>query len=228
MAQNIRLLTKTAVFQYSNGIFSPFVQLQKVVMSLRIIVGITGATGAIFGIRILEALKEAGVETHLVMSKWAERTIQLETDYTASQVKKLASVVHHPANQAASISSGSFRVSGMIVAPCSMKTLAAISAGYADGLLVRAADVILKERKKLVLLTRETPLNDIHLQNMLNLSRMGAVIMPPMPAFYNKPATVDDIVNHIVARTLDQFDIENTLTKRWKGMQALKSESVEQ
>jgi 4-hydroxy-3-polyprenylbenzoate decarboxylase len=109
-----------------------------------------------------------------------------------------------------------------------MKTLAAISAGYADGLLVRAADVILKERKKLVLLTRETPLNDIHLQNMLNLSRMGAVIMPPMPAFYNKPATVDDIVNHIVARTLDQFDIENTLTKRWKGMQALKSESVEQ
>ncbi|MBP1154066.1 MULTISPECIES: non-oxidative hydroxyarylic acid decarboxylases subunit B [unclassified Paenibacillus] len=183
---------------------------------MRIIVGISGATGAIYGIRILEALREQGVETHLVMSKWAETTITLETNYSVSEVSKLASVVHSPMNQAASISSGSFRVDGMIIAPCSMKTLAAIRIGYADGLLARAADVILKERKKLVMLTRETPLNDIHLENMLALSRMGAVILPPVPAFYNKPSSIDDMVNHIVARTLDQFDISNTLTKRWK------------
>lgn len=183
---------------------------------MRIIVGITGATGAIFGIRTLEALKAAGVETHLVLSKWAETTIGLETNYTVDQVKKLASVVHAASNQAASISSGSFRVSGMIIAPCSMKTLASIRGGYSEGLVGRAADVVLKERKKLVLLTRETPFNDIHLENMLALSRMGAVILPPTPAFYNKPSTIDDIVNHIVARTLDQFDIDNQLTKRWK------------
>lgn len=183
---------------------------------MRIIVGISGATGAIYGIRILETLREHGVETHLVMSKWAETTITLETNYSVSEVTKLASVVHSPMNQAASISSGSFRVDGMIIAPCSMKTLAGIRIGYADGLLARAADVILKERKKLVLLTRETPLNDIHLENMLALSRMGAVILPPVPAFYNKPSSIDDMVNHIVARTLDQFDISNTLTRRWK------------
>ncbi|RNB85369.1 UbiX family flavin prenyltransferase [Brevibacillus nitrificans] len=182
----------------------------------RIIVGISGATGAIFGIRMLEVLKELDVETHLVMSKWAETTIALETEYSVDEVKKLASVVHHPTNQAASISSGSFRVDGMVIAPCSMKTLASIRIGYAEGLLGRAADVILKERKKLVLLTRETPFSDIHLENMLALSRMGAVILPPVPAFYNKPLTIDDIVNHIVARTLDQFEIDNHLTKRWK------------
>jgi 4-hydroxy-3-polyprenylbenzoate decarboxylase len=183
---------------------------------MRIIVGISGATGAIFGIRILEVLNEMGVETHLVMSKWAETTIRLETDYTIDQVKRLATCVHEPGNQAASISSGSFRVDGMIIAPCSMKTLASIRIGYSDGLLGRAADMILKERKKLVLLVRETPFNDIHLENMLHLSRMGAVILPPMPAFYNKPATLSDMVNHIAARTLDQFGIDNTLTKRWQ------------
>jgi 4-hydroxy-3-polyprenylbenzoate decarboxylase len=183
---------------------------------MRIIVGISGATGAIFGIRLLEVLQQLGVETHLVMSKWAETTIKLETVYSVQQVKSMAAVVHDPLNQAASISSGSFRVDGMIIAPCSMKTLASIRVGFAEGLLGRAADVILKERKKLVLLVRETPLSDIHLENMLALSRMGAVILPPMPAFYNKPATLDDMVNHIVARTLDQFGIDNTLTKRWQ------------
>jgi 4-hydroxy-3-polyprenylbenzoate decarboxylase len=183
---------------------------------MKIIVGMSGATGAIYGIRMLEALRESGVETHLVMSKWAETTIRLETDYSVIDVKNLASVVHSPENQAASISSGSFRVDGMIIAPCSMKTLSAIRVGYADGLLVRAADVILKERKKLVLLARETPFNDIHLENMLALSRMGSIILPPVPAFYNNPKTLDDIVNHIVARTLDQFGIDNKLTKRWK------------
>lgn len=182
---------------------------------MRIIVGITGATGAIFGIRMLEALGAAGVETHLVMSKWAETTIRLETPFTLDEVHKLAHVVYQPTNQAASISSGSFRVHGMVIAPCSMKTLASIRMGLADNLVSRAADVILKERKKLILLTRETPLNDIHLENMLGLSRMGAVIMPPVPAFYNHPQSIDDIINHIVARTLDQLNIENDLTYRW-------------
>ncbi len=183
---------------------------------MRIIVGMSGATGAIFGIRILEVLKEANIETHLVMSKWAKTTIGLETDYSVEDVKNLATVVHSPENQAASISSGSFRVDGMVVAPCSMKTLAAIRMGYAEDLLARAADVILKERKKLVLLTREMPLNDIHLENMLALSRMGVTILPPVPAFYNRPKSIDEIVNHIVARTLDQFGIDNALTRRWK------------
>ncbi|WP_134704198.1 non-oxidative hydroxyarylic acid decarboxylases subunit B [Ammoniphilus sp. YIM 78166] len=182
---------------------------------MKIIVGITGATGAIFGIRLLEALGEAGIETHLVLSKWAETTIRLEMEYTVEQVQALASVMHSSMNQAASISSGSFRVDGMVIAPCSMKTLASIRMGFADNLVSRAADVILKERKKLVLLTREMPLNDIHLENMLGLSRMGAVILPPVPAFYNHPKTIEDIVNHIVARTLDQLGIDNQLTHRW-------------
>lgn len=179
------------------------------------IVGISGATGAIFGIRLLEELRSLGVETHLIISKWAEVTIRLETDYTVEEVKKLATVVHSSVNQAASISSGSFRVDGMVIAPCSMKTLASIRTGMTVDLLGRAADVILKERKKLVLLTRENPLNDIHLENMLALSRMGVVINPPVPAFYNKPQTIDDIVNHIIGRTLDQFSIENNLMHRW-------------
>lgn len=182
---------------------------------MRIVVGITGATGAIYGIRILEALREYGIESHLIISKWGETTIRLETDYSVKQVKELATVVHDSNNQAASISSGSFRVDGMIIAPCSMKTLASIRAGIGEGLIGRAADVVLKERKKLVLLPRECPLNDIHLENMLTLSKMGAIMIPPVPAFYNHPKTIDDIVNHIVARTLDQFDIDNTLTRRW-------------
>lgn len=182
---------------------------------MRIIVGITGASGAVFGIRLLEELRNHNVETHLILSKWARVTIQLETEYTLDMVKDLASVVHGSDNQAASISSGSFRTDGMIIAPCSMKTLATIRAGTSDGLVGRAADVILKERKKLILLPRETPLNTIHLENMLYLSKMGSVILPPVPAFYNHPNSLDDMVNHIVARTLDQLGINNSLTKRW-------------
>lgn len=182
---------------------------------MRIIVGISGATGAIYGIRILEALKQIHVETHLILSSWAEKTIAIETDYTLDEVKTLATRVHNSSNQAAIISSGSFKTDGMIVAPCSMKSLAAISHGYADNLLSRAADVILKEKRKLVLIPRETPLNAIHLENMLKLSRLGVCILPPMPAFYNHPKNVDDIVNHTVARTLDQFGIDNSMTKRW-------------
>ncbi|GMA61384.1 UbiX family flavin prenyltransferase [Alicyclobacillus fastidiosus] len=182
---------------------------------MRIIVAITGATGSILGIRLLEALRECDVETHLVMSQWAEKTMRIETSYDPNDVKRLASHVYVPSNQASRISSGSFRIDGMVIAPCSMKTLASIRHGFADSLIPRAADVILKERKKLVILPRELPLSSIHLENMLGLSNIGALILPPMLTFYNKPSTLDDVINHVVARTLDQFGIENNLTSRW-------------
>jgi flavin prenyltransferase len=181
----------------------------------KIVVGISGASGAIYGVRILEALKDCGVETHLILSSWAEKTIKIETPYSIDEVKALASYVHSSSNQAAIISSGSFLTDGMIIAPCSMKTLASVSYGLADNLLSRAADVILKERRKLVIVPREAPLSQIHLENMLRLTKMGSVILPPMPAFYNKPETIDDIINHTVARVLDQFGIDNNLTTRW-------------
>ncbi|MGL5441036.1 MAG: UbiX family flavin prenyltransferase, partial [[Mycobacterium] stephanolepidis] len=149
---------------------------------MRLIVGITGATGAVIGVRLLEHLSKLEVETHLVLSRWARTTIELECGMSAAQLGGLAATVHHPEDQAATISSGSFRTDGMIIAPCSMKTLAGIRAGYAEGLVGRAADVTLKERRKLVLVPRETPLSEIHLENMLALSRMGAQIVPPMPA----------------------------------------------
>jgi flavin prenyltransferase len=183
----------------------------------RIVVGITGATGAIFGVRLLQALRAADVETHLVLSKWGRQTVEHETGITAPELNALASVVHGSGNMAATISSGSFRTEGMVVAPCTMKTLGAIAQGYGDNLVQRAADVVLKERRKLVLVARETPLSEIHLENMLKLSRMGVTILPPMPAFYNKPQSIDDIVDHIVARVLDQFDIDADFAKRWDG-----------
>jgi flavin prenyltransferase len=186
---------------------------------VRLIVGITGATGSVFGIRLLQELREhPEVETHLVMTRWARATVELETGMSAREVATLADVCHAPDDQGASISSGSFRTDGMVTAPCSMKTLAGVRAGYAEGLVGRAADVTLKERRRLVLVPRETPLSEIHLENMLALARMGAVIVPPMPAFYNHPATVDDIVDHIVARICDQFGIEPGHTRRWEGM----------
>lgn len=183
----------------------------------RIIVGITGATGAIFGVRLLEALRAAGVETHLVLSKWGQQTVEHETGLTAADLRARASVVHGSANMAATLSSGSFRTEGMVIAPCSMRTAAAIAHGYGESLVHRAADVVLKERRKLVLVPRETPLSEVHLENLLKLARMGVTIVPPMPAFYNKPATVDDIVNHIVARVLDQFGVDAAFAKRWDG-----------
>lgn len=183
---------------------------------MRLIVAITGATGAIWGIRILEGLNSAGVESHLILSKWAEATINLETDWNISDVKKLATRTYSVSDQAASISSGSYPMDGMIVAPCSMKTLASIRLGLADNLISRAGDVTIKESRKLVLVPRETPLSSIHLENMLELARLGVKMVPPMPAFYNHPKTVDDIVNHTAARVLDQFHIESNLTARWK------------
>lgn len=186
---------------------------------MRLIVGITGATGAPLGVRLLEMLAALpDVETHLVMSRWARTTIELETPCTHREVAKLADVVHGSADQAASISSGSFRTDGMVIAPCSMKTLAGIRAGYADGLVGRAADVVLKERRRLVLVPRETPLSEIHLENMLGLSRMGAVMVPPMPAFYNHPESTGDIVDHVVHRVLDQFDLPAPDAERWEGI----------
>lgn len=186
---------------------------------MRLIVGITGASGAIFGVRALEALQSLKVETHLILSRWSRATLKHETDYTLDRVEKLASVVHHDDNQSAPISSGSFKTDGMLVAPCSMKTLAAIRAGYGETLICRAADVILKERRKLVLLARESPFHEIHLENMLALTRMGVVVFPPVPAFYNRPSSIDDIVNHIVGRLLDQFGLDMPGVHRWSGFQ---------
>ncbi len=186
---------------------------------MKVIIGITGATGSIFGIRILEILKRVEtVETHLVMSNWGQKTILAETDYTIDDVKALADYVYEATDLGARISSGSFRVDAMIIAPCSMKTLASIRVGFTDNLVTRAADVVLKERKKLILLARETPLNDIHLSNMQELSKMGALIFPPMPAFYNHPKTLDDMVDHIAYRTIDQLDIVLPDLKRWDGL----------
>jgi 4-hydroxy-3-polyprenylbenzoate decarboxylase len=188
---------------------------------MRLIVGMTGATGAVFGVRLLERLSAVpDVETHLVLSHWARSTVELETGRSVREVSALADAVYSPDDQGAAISSGSFHTDGMVIVPCSMKTLAGIRAGFADGLIGLAADVVLKERRPLVLVARETPLSEIHLENMLALTRMGARVVPPMPAFYNHPTTVDDIVDHIVARVLDQLDLPDPDAKRWQGMRA--------
>lgn len=185
----------------------------------RLIVGITGASGSIYGVRLLEMLHGSGIETHLVMSRWGARTLVHETPYTPEQVTALASVVHPLTDQGASISSGSFVTMGMVIAPCSVRTLAAIAHGLGDNLIHRAADVVLKERRKLVLAVREAPLSEIHLENMLKLSRMGVVISPPVPAFYSRPASIDDMVNYTCIRLLDQLGI-HVNTTRWGGLGA--------
>jgi 4-hydroxy-3-polyprenylbenzoate decarboxylase len=183
----------------------------------RIIVGISGASGAIYGVRMLQALREADVETHLVMSKMAHVTLATETAYAVAEVQKMADYHHQANNLAASISSGSFRTMGMVVAPCSMRSLAEIATSLTTSLLTRAADVVLKERRKLVLMVRETPLTTVHLRNMTTVSEMGGIIAPPVPAFYQKPESLEDIVDHSVGRVLDIFDIEHGLVARWKG-----------
>lgn len=190
---------------------------------MRLIVGITGATGSIYGVRILERLREAGVESHLIVTRWGARTLLHETPYSKEQVESLATQSYNAADMGAAISSGSFKTDGMIVAPCSAKTLGAIANGYGDNLVHRAADVTLKERRRLVLALREAPLSDIHLENMLKLSRMGAVVMPPVPAFYTMPQTVDDIVDHTVARLLDLFGVEVKGAPRWTGEMNVRS-----
>ena len=182
----------------------------------RLIVAITGASGSIYGVRLLEKLKGTGIETHLVMSRWGARTLVHETSYTPEQVQALATVNHPLTDQGASISSGSFLTMGMVIAPCSVRTLAAIAHGIGDNLIHRAADVILKERRKLVLAVRESPFSEIHLENMLKLSRMGVVISPPLPALYTRPKSIDDLVDYSVSRLLDQLGI-HLEANRWSG-----------
>src|ERR1044072_6562986 len=191
----------------------------------RLIVGITGATGTIFGVRLLQMLHGSGVETQLVVSKWAARTLTHETTYSLKHVQSLATQTYSVGAQGAAISSGSFVSLGMVVAACSMRTLAAIAHGLGDNLIHRAADVILKERRKLVLVVRESPFNEIHLENMLKLERMGVVILPPVRAFYNNPQNLDDMINHIAMRVIDQFDIHLDVMNRWDGV--LKRSSAE-
>ncbi|KAK7699804.1 phenylacrylic acid decarboxylase [Diaporthe eres] len=185
----------------------------------KIIVAITGATGAQIGIRLLQTLRRLNVETHVIISKWAAETIKWETDYTPSAIKALADHAYSPHDLAAPIASGSYRVDGMVVAPCSVKTLAAINAGICDDLVTRAADVCLKERKRLVLSVRETPFSEIHLRNMMEVTRAGAIVAPPVVAFYTKPSSIDDILDQMVGRLLDLFDLDARNFERWDGMQ---------
>jgi len=181
----------------------------------RLVVGISGASGVIYGVRLLQALKDLPVETHLVMTRTAEITLGHETTIKVAEARRLADTAHGIDDLAAAISSGSFRTMGMIVAPCSMRSLGEIANGITSNLLTRAADVVLKERRRLVLLARETPLHAIHLRNMTKLAEMGAVIAPPVPAFYNQPRTLDDVIDHTVGRVLDLFDLDTGKVKRW-------------
>jgi flavin prenyltransferase len=184
----------------------------------RIIVAITGASGAIYGVRLLERLRDLPVETHLIATKWARVTIEHETGRSFAEVKQLADHVYAENDQAAAVSSGSFLTDGMVIAPCSTKTLAAIANGFAYNLVCRAADVVLKERRRLVLVVRETPLHATHLRNMLTLTEMGATVAPPVPAFYALPQSIDDIVDQTVERLLDQFDFQLDSPYRWGGL----------
>lgn len=183
----------------------------------RLIIGISGASGIVYGVRLLELLQKTSIETHLVMSKSAELTLAHEMDLSVRDVQALADEVHSVKNIGASIASGSYSTLGMIVAPCSIRSMSEIASGITSTLLTRAADVVLKERRRLVLMVRETPFHTGHLRTMTSLSEMGAIIAPPLPAFYNKPATIDELVTHSVGRVLDLFDIEVGVVKRWDG-----------
>jgi 4-hydroxy-3-polyprenylbenzoate decarboxylase len=180
-------------------------------------VAITGASGVIYGIRMLEVLKELGVETHLMLSEWGAKNVKIETDKTADYVRSLATKCYEDDNMAAPMSSGSFKTDGMAVVPCSMKTLASIANAFDDNLVSRAAGVCIKEQRKLVLVPRETPLSKMHLDNMYKLAGAGAVILPAMPGFYHRPKTMDDLIDHVVGKVLDQFNIDHGLFKRWGG-----------
>ena len=183
----------------------------------RLVIALTGASGPIYGIRMLEMLKKTDIETHLVMSKSAEMTLVYETKYKPKDVKALASVVHPAADIGASISSGSFQTMGMVIVPCSIRTMSEIATGVTSSLVSRAAEVVLKENRRLVLAVRETPLHVGHLRTLTTLAEIGAVVAPIVPAFYNKPKTIDDIINHTVGRLLDLFGIDTKLVKRWEG-----------
>jgi 4-hydroxy-3-polyprenylbenzoate decarboxylase len=184
----------------------------------RLIVGITGASGAIYGVRLLERLRELPVETHLIATRWARITIEHETERSFSAVRGLADVTYSEGDQSAAVSSGSFVTDGMIIVPCSMKTVSALATGFAHNLICRAADVVLKERRPLVLAVRETPLHSVHLRNLATLSDMGVVIAPPVPAFYAKPESLDELVDYTVVRLLDQLGVHADVAGRWSGL----------
>lgn len=185
---------------------------------MNLVIGVTGATGTVYAVRLLEHLKDIEeIKTHLIMSKWAINNLEVETDYSLDYVYSLADVVHDNNNLGASVASGSFITEGMIILPCSMKTLSSISNGFSSTLIDRAADVMLKEGRKLVISPRETPLSSIHLENMLKLSKIGVRIVPPMPGFYSKPNSIDDLINHHVMKILDQFNINICNDLRWEG-----------
>ncbi len=185
--------------------------------NVRLVVAISGASGAVYGIRALEVLKKLGTETHLVLTDAALETIRLETDYSRTEVERLASEVHAVGDISSKIASGSYRTDGMLVIPCSMKTLAGIATGYSDNLLLRAADVTIKERRRLVLVVRESPLSLIHLENMAAVTRAGAVVLPAMPSFYSRPKTVQALVDQVVGKALDLLGVENDVGGRWNG-----------
>jgi len=182
---------------------------------MRLVIGMTGSSGIVYGIRMLEVLKRCKVDVHLIMTEWAKKCLVLETDFDLKYVRSLASSYSEDSNMAANVSSGTHKTDGMIIIPCSMKTLSSIANGYEETLVARAAGVTIKESRKLVIVPRETPLTSIHLENMLKLARIGIVILPAMPGFYNRPKNVDDMINHIVGKCLDQFGIEHDLFKRW-------------
>ena len=184
----------------------------------RIIVGITGATGVIYGIRLLKVLSDLHIETHAVISEAAKKNITIETNFTVEDVQKLAAHVYDEKNLAASISSGSFKTDGMVIAPCTIKTLSGIAHSYNDNLIIRAADVMLKERRRLILVVRETPLHKGHLELMSQVAGFGGIILPPIPAFYYFPRTIDDLLDHTLGKILDLLEIENALFTRWKGI----------
>ena len=187
----------------------------------RIVIAITGATGAVYGVRLLQHLRDIpGVETHLVVSDAAALTLQTEVGMQRRDVEALAHVVHKNREIGATIASGSFQSDGMVIAPCSMKTLAAVALGLSDNLIARAADVVLKERRRLILMVRETPFNLAHLRNMTSVTEMGGIIFPPLPSFYQQPASIDEMVDHTVARVIDLLGIDHTLTPRWPGIKA--------
>ena len=189
---------------------------------MRLVIGISGASGAVYGIRLLKALEDLGVETHLILTEAARETIRLETNYKVTEVEGLATELHRIDDITSKLASGSFHTDGMTIVPCSMKTLGGVASGYADNLLLRAAEVTLKERRPLVLVVRETPLSLIDLENMVTVARAGAVVLPAMPAFYDRPSTIDELVTQVAGRALDLLGVEHNLSKHWDGSAASK------
>jgi flavin prenyltransferase len=187
--------------------------------NLKIVIGISGSSGVIYGIRFLQALTKLKIETHLVLSKWAKKNIEIETDENIEEIVKVADFCYEETDMAAAISSGSFKTNGMAIIPCSMKTMSSIANGYDDNLISRAASVTIKENRRLVIVPRETPLSKIHITNMLKLSEIGVIILPAMPGFYHRPKTIEDMIAHIIGKTLDQFNINNNIFARWGASQ---------